>query len=124
MKSIDNQRGMTMIGWILVLLLIAFFAMTVMKLVPVYLNGFKVASIVDSLKKDREVSSMSNRQILSKLSKRFDIDMVSGVEPEDIYIEKGQGVKIITVDYEVRKNFLGNIDFVISFVESVEVPSN
>ncbi|HID48171.1 MAG TPA: DUF4845 domain-containing protein [Chromatiales bacterium] len=124
MKSIDNQRGMTTIGWILVLLLIAFFAMTVMKLVPVYLNGFKVASIVDSLKKDREVSSMSNRQILSKLSKRFDIDMVSGVEPEDIYIEKGQGVKIITVDYEVRKNFLGNIDFVISFVESVEVPSN
>lgn len=124
MKSINKQRGMTTIGWILVFLLIAFFALMALKLVPVYLNGFKVASIVKSLKEDREIGSMSNRQILSTLDKRFDIDMVSGVEPEDIYIEQGKGVKIITIDYEVRKNFLGNIDFVISFVESVEVPSS
>lgn len=124
MKSIKNQRGMTPIGWILVFALIAFFTLLAIKLVPVYIEGFKVASILESLKENREVGSMSTRQIMNTLNKRFDIDMVTDVQADDVYIEKTSGVLTITVDYEVRKNFIGNIDFLITFNKSVEVPAS
>jgi uncharacterized protein YlxP (DUF503 family) len=124
MKSIKNQRGMTPIGWILVFALIAFFTLLALKLVPVYIDGFKVTSILESLKENREVGSMTTRQIMNTLNKRFDIDMVTDIEADDIYIEKTGGVLTITVDYEVRKNFIGNIDFLITFNKSVEVPAS
>jgi uncharacterized protein YlxP (DUF503 family) len=123
MKSIKNQRGMTPIGWILVFALIAFFVLLALKLVPVYISGFKVTSILESLKENQEIATMSPRQIMTSLNKRFDIDMVTGIEPDDIYIEKAGGVMTITVDYEIRKNFIGNIDFLITFNKSVEVPA-
>lgn len=123
MKSIRKQRGMTPIGWILVFALIAFFALMGLTLIPVYINGYKVKSIVASLEKEHDTGSLRPAEIIQRLNKRFDIDMVTGIESEDIYIERAGGIVTITVDYEVRKKFIGNIDFFITFSHSAEVPA-
>ena len=36
---LKRQKGMTAIGWILVLMLIAFFALLIMKIGPIYLEN-------------------------------------------------------------------------------------
>ena len=102
MKSIHRQRGMTPIGWVLVFLLIAFFALIALKLFPIYLQSFSVDSVISDLKDEPGISAMTSREITALVMKRLDINMVSGVDAEDIYVERIGNTKKIIADYEVR----------------------
>jgi len=123
MKSIHRQRGMTPVGWVLVFLLIAFFALLTLKLVPIYLKSFSVGSVIADLKNEPGIGAMTSRQIISLVQKRLDINMVTDVGAKDIYVEKVGDNMTISADYEVRKPMLGNVDIVVSFDKSVEVPA-
>ncbi len=123
MKSIHRQRGMTPIGWVLVFLLIAFFALIALKLVPIYLQSFSVGSVISDLKDEPGIGAMTSREITSLVTKRLDVNMVTGVNAEDIYVERLGSTKKIIADYEVREGMLGNVDVVVSFKKSVEVPA-
>ncbi len=123
MKSIHRQRGMTPIGWVMVFLLIAFFALIALKLVPIYLQSFSVGSVISDLKNEPGIGAMTSREITSTIVKRLDINMVRGVGANDIYVEKTGDIMTISADYEVRDNMLGNVDIVVSFNKSVEVPA-
>ena len=121
MKSIYRQRGMTPIGWILVFLLIAFFALIALKLTPIYIESFTVGSVIADLKDEPGIGSMTSREITSLIHKRFDVNSVTGVSTDDVYVEKLGGTMTISAEYEVRKSMLGNVDIVVSFNKSVEV---
>lgn len=121
MKSIHRQRGMTPIGWILVFLLIAFFTLIALKLVPIYIDSFTIGSVISDLRKEPGISAKSPREILSMIEKRLDINMVKGISADDILVEKVGDTMTISAEYEVRENILGNVDIVVSFNKSVEV---
>ena len=123
MKSIHRQRGMTPVGWVLVFLLIAFFALIALTLAPIYLQSFSVGSVISDLKEEPGISTMTSREITALVMKRLDINMVKGIDPDEIYVEKSGNTKTINADYEVRDSMLGNVDIVVSFKKSVEVPA-
>ena len=121
MKSIHRQRGMTPIGWIFVFLLIAFFTLIALKLVPIYLDSLTIASAITDLKKEPGIGAKTPREVVAIIEKRLDINMVEGITTDDIFVEKVGDTMTISADYEVRKNMLGNVDVVVSFNNSVEV---
>ncbi|MDX1823347.1 MAG: DUF4845 domain-containing protein [Thiohalomonadales bacterium] len=121
MKSIHRQRGMTPIGWILVFLLIAFFVLIALKLVPIYLDSFTVGSVISDLKDEPGIATKSPREVESMIAKRLDINMVKGLKADDIYVEKVGDILNINAEYEVRENLLGNVDLVVHFDKSVQV---
>ena len=123
MKSIHRQRGMTPVGWVLVFLLIAFFALVALRLIPIYLESFTVGSVISDLKEEPGISAMTTREIATLINKRFDINSVTNVGTDDIYVEKSGGTMTISAEYEVRKPMLGNVDIVVSFNKSVEAPA-
>lgn len=122
MRSLHRQQGMTTIGWILVFLLIAFFTLITLKIVPIYLDSFKAVSILKDLEAEPETGAMSPGEVVRTLRKRLDINMVEGVTNDDIYVERTGDSMVIGFDYEVRRNLLGNLDVVVSFDKSIEVP--
>ncbi len=48
MQSKTHQRGMTGIGWMIVLALIGFFVLLALRMVPAYLDYFKVVSTLEA----------------------------------------------------------------------------
>lgn len=122
MKTMRKQQGVTMITVALGLLLLAFFVLIAVTLWPVYMENFNVSSHLKRLESDSKVKSMTQDEIRSTLLKRFSIDDVKSVGRSDIVIsgDTGSGYTI-EVDYEVRKGFLGNVDLVIVFNESVTI---
>lgn len=124
MYSINKQKGMTAIGWVLVFLLIAIATLVTLKLLPVYLDSFSVQKSLESLKNEHNIGKKLPHEIKNMLLKRLDINMVDDVTKDDIYIDKSRGNMTIEVDYEVRKNMVGNLDVVATFNYSIEVPSN
>ncbi len=115
-----RQSGMTLIGLVLVLGLIAFFTLLTLKILPIYLEHFKVVSSLESLKKTPELAQQSPYEIRSLLIKRLDINMVENVQPEDIRIVKKGAVATVEVTYAVEKPIVGNLSVIIYFNDKIE----
>ena len=122
-KSLKLQGGMTGIGWMIVISLIAFFAYTIILLVPIYLENHSITSVVSDLADgDEKYSSAS--ELRKTINKRFDINMTTSVKAADISISRDANVFLVGIDYEVREPFLGNIDLVFTFKSEVKVPTS
>lgn len=124
MISIQKQRGMTAIGWLLVMLMVGFFLFVGIKLLPAYIDQFNVSSVLSSMKKEPRIHDMSPNEISISILKRLDINMVKDVKADDIYISQSGNLKIIEISYEVQRNIFSNVDVLLHFNNRVEVPLN
>lgn len=121
MKPIHRQSGLTAISIVVLLAIGAFFILLGLRLMPIYLENFKVASHLEKLAKDPATKELSEDEIVSKLLKRFDIDDVDHVTEEDITLEQTETGLAIYIDYEVRAPTIGNVDLIASFSEKAEI---
>jgi hypothetical protein len=112
---------MTAISIAVLLAILAFFVLIALTLTPIYIENFNVNSHLTRLGKESGVTTMTKEEIRSTLMKRFEIDDVKNVQPEDIGILDDKGLLTINVEYEVRRHILGNVDVVVYFNELVEV---
>ena len=111
-----------MIGWLLVLALFAFALFILARLVPVYGEYFSMSAVMASLEKMPKLGSMSDSGIRDIIIKKASVNQINTIRDEDINISVVHNKRIIELDYEIRKNLLGNHDIVVSFRDSVEVP--
>ena len=114
-----QQRGMSLFGWVIVLGVFGIFVVVGVKSMPVYLNHFKIVSIMKSVSGQSDAATDSPDAIRKTIDKRFDVDMVSHIEAKDVKVvadSSGKGRKLV-VDYEVRIPMVYNIDFVYKFKE-------
>ena len=121
-ESVKKQEGITGIAIAGILIMVAFAALIAMRLFPVYVEHFSVTTHLENLAADGETKKLSDREILGKLQKTFQIDNVDNVKNEDIFIERLEGGGMtITIEYEVRTPGLGNVDLVAVFSDEAEV---
>ncbi len=119
-----NQRGMTLIGWVIVLALIAFFATLAMRLVPMYQEYYGVLQIMNDMKIELQNNNLSKNEVQTLLERRFDIGYIHSVEREDVEILRGKNTAYVTkiiIDYEVRKPFIAHIDLIGHFKKEIDV---
>ena len=124
MKKWHHQKGMTAIGWMLVLGLIAFFTLITLRMVPLYMEYGKVASTLESLKDQPNIAQHTKSEIVKIVSKRFDVNDVKNVDPKLIKISKDRGKMKVGISYERREHLVGNVDIVAIFDKQVEVTGN
>lgn len=121
-----NQRGMTLIGWVIVLALIAFFATLAIRLVPMYQEYYGVLQIMNDMEIELQNNNLTKNEVQTLLERRFDIGYISSVDKEDIEILRGKNTAYVTkiiIDYEVRKHFMAQIDLVGHFKKEIDVES-
>lgn len=119
-----NQRGMTLIGWVIVLALIAFFATLAMRLVPMYQEYYGVLQIMNDMEIELKNNNLTKNEVETLLMRRFDIGYIQSVDKEDIEILRGKNTAYITkvvIDYEVRKPFIAHIDLIGHFKEEIDI---
>ena len=114
-----KQQGMTAIGWMGVIALIALATLFALRLIPVYLDGFKVGSVLDSVEEEYQNKNVTPVQITKTIMKRLDINMVTDITKDDIYISLTGKNMLIEIDYEVRKPLMGNVDIIVNTQKSV-----
>lgn len=123
MQLTSKQKGLTAVSIMMILVAIAFVAVIFLKIMPIYFDSFKVGDVVESMKDERALGDKTNNEITTLILKRLDVNMVSDVTKDHIFIEKSGNNILIDVEYEVRKQMFGNLDVVVSFKKSVEAPA-
>lgn len=124
MNTFRKQRGMTAIGWLIVLGLVAFFALLVLRLTPIYLEHYEVISALESLKSEPYITQKTKPEVKKLLERRFDVNDIKQASVDDVTIDARSGRMTVGIDYEVRVHLLGNIDAAIKFNRSVDMVAN
>ncbi len=85
MRSLQQQKGVTTIGWLIILSLIGFFVLLTLRMAPAYMEYYKVSSTLETLAKESGFDSP--RQIRLTAERRFEISYVDSITPKDLKIK-------------------------------------
>jgi hypothetical protein len=115
MISLKQQKGLSSIGWLLVITVFGLAFTIIAKLAPFYLDNRFVVSTLHGLAEDATFPQMSTDQVRTKLRKTFGINNIRGKAVDSVKISKVKNIILITVEYEERVNILFNVDVVLTF---------
>ena len=113
-----KQQGMTLIGIVLVLGIIAFFATVVMRLLPMYQEYFSVVQIMEGMENELSENKLTKNQASILLMRRFDTAYISSIKKEHVEFFRGKNnvsISKIVIDYEVRQAFIAQISLIGHF---------
>lgn len=111
----SRQRGMSLTGIILLLIVVGSFGTFAVKTIPAYMDYSTIKSAIQSVLQDNQIGMMSADEIRRQIDKRFTINTVSAVSVNDLDISTKGGQVDIGLDYTVTKHFFYNIDLVMTF---------
>ena len=116
-----KQKGMTLIGFVMVLSAVMFVTFIGMRVGPIYLEYFSVVSAMNGVASERGSANLSPFDIKVKVLNRLYVSYTAeNVKEQNIKITRGNGVHL-RVKYEVRKPVIGNLDVVAMFDRSVRL---
>lgn len=116
-----RQRGVTAIGWLILLIPFAIIIYAGIRLTPVYLNYMAVARSMNELTNEYASGGATPDAIRSSLQKRFDVEGVDYPSTKDINITRdGQGWSVEAAYYDQAPLF-AHITLQIQFDKVVKL---
>jgi hypothetical protein len=115
----NKQKGMTVLGGLIVLLILGFFLTAAFKVGPLYLDNSFVRAALDSLAHEN-VHTLTDKDVRRKLSSSFDINNIRDVDMKQLKIIREKTKTLVTLNYEKRIEFMGNVDVVVRFENSYD----
>ncbi len=119
-SSLNAQRGAGLFTVLIFLSLLGLAALTALKLVPVYLEYGVVKKELQTVADELGNKKSSSREVWRKLSKRLDVNNISDISEQDLTVKTVDGERRISIEYEVIRPFLGNVDFLLTFKAEAE----
>lgn len=119
-----KQKGASFLSWVVGIGIAILFFITLVKLAPLYMEHYAVRTMVDDIAAMPEMQKVNTRQVRHKVNDFLNINGMYTLTSDAFAIkpvEGKNGVRALEVYYEVRKPWLGNIDFLTTFKYSKEL---
>ncbi len=114
-----RQRGVTAIGWLILLIPFAVIIYAGIRLIPIYMNYMSVARSLNELTTEYRTGGATPDAIRSSLQKRFDVEGIDYPQVKDINISRaGQGWSVEAAYYDQAPLFL-HITLQVQFDKTV-----
>jgi len=124
MNCKHEQRGITFLGLVFVLIVLAMVGLVGLKLLPVYMESFKTDYALKGVIEDPGVTKMTPKEIAFAFVRRLDIDgeyrIAEGNYKEFMTISKKKGKVTITVDWKAEVPLVANLSIVAAFRKEVQ----
>lgn len=116
----SKQAGVTLIGWIILLIPVAICGYAGIRLAPIYLNYMKVARTLEQIKADFKGGDAGSMNILrTALEKRLDIEQVDYPAAKDIKITRNGKAWELEAAYDDQAPLFSNVFILVTFDKSV-----
>lgn len=111
-----NQRGVTLIGMVVVCIVIVLVAIGGLKIAPAYIEYYKVKKAITGIAQTNSKATVG--EVREAFSRRSAIDDIDVIGPKDLEITKEGNDIVISFSYPKRISLFGNISVVIDFAAS------
>ena len=116
MQTMKVQRGITLIGFIMLLAVVGVFLFVGFKLFPVYAEYYSAVTDLKASCKESDAPTANLQQMRNKLDRRFNISYVDSIDTKkDVKLIVDGDTRMLNIKYEVRKPLIYNLDFVAKF---------
>jgi Tfp pilus assembly major pilin PilA len=115
-----TQRGVTMIGWIVLLIPIAIVGYSAIRLIPIYLNYMKIARSMEQTAQELRGSD-TQQGIRTSLEKRLDIEQVEFPDVKDFTIRREGQSWVVEIEYEDGAPLMSNVSLAAKFKKAVRI---
>lgn len=122
---IHRQNGISLIGFVIVLAVLAAFVMLGLRLFPLYSTKFRVLDVMKYVASQPGAEKFSQTDVWNLFYKNADIQGLSmfgkdQTVKDDVKLEKGdKSGAVIHVTFEERNPLFGDIELVLDFDESM-----
>jgi len=110
-----TQSGMTLIGFVIVLAVVGVFVYMGMKLIPMYSEYYAVKQALNGLATEPGIVAKDPAKIKDLFFRRLYISYADNIKNENVKVIRKEAGFEVTVDYEVRKPLIANLDVVGKF---------
>jgi hypothetical protein len=118
----NRQRGVTFIGWLVLLTPLVVLGYAALRLTPVYLNYMKVARAMEQTADEFQTEqSVTAQQLRNSIDKRLDVESVSYPSVRDIVIRRDGQAWVMQAAYEDVAPLFSNVSLLVTFDRKVEV---
>jgi hypothetical protein len=121
MRSTNKQKGLSSLGWIVVIDFFALLTISILKVFPMYYDNYKVKTVLELLRQDTDVDAESKRAIWVSLSKRLYAEAIVSVQREHVSMARKDGKTNVSIFYETRNSYIANLFIGAKFKESVVI---
>ena len=120
---IRRQRGVTFIGWLILLIPVAILGYVGIRLVPIYLNYMRVTKALGQAVSEGKGADAGTAQLMrNSLEKRFDIEGIEHPTFKDVDIHREGDHWVAVIDYEDLAPMFGNVSLLVQFHKELQVP--
>jgi hypothetical protein len=118
-----KQGGITLIGFVVVMVVVGFFAYMGMILGPTYTEYYGVMKAMNFVAGQSTPGDSDYESMVKALDRQFNVGYVESVAGKDAKLIRDKTGNSLSLNYEVRKSFLYNVDFVVKFAYTVPLGS-
>jgi hypothetical protein len=109
-----KQKGVGLGGLIIILFVVVLVGIFSLKLIPAYIEYFKIKAAVEAIARDKSKTSSVN-EIRKAFSARSTIDDIEAVKPDDLEITKEGADVVIGFSYRKEVVLGGNVGLYVDF---------
>jgi len=121
MQSRNTQAGMSVLGTLVVLIMVGFFALSAIRMAPPYFEYLSVRDILSRAATDPESADASISALRMRFETVFNTNQIEHLEAREMDIFRKEGKTYIDARYEVRLPVVGIIDAVLRFDDLIYV---
>ena len=110
-----KQRGVSLIGAIVVLAVLGVVGISAAKLLPAYMEYLSVKKIFNQMQSTGSLSAMSVRDIRFEYEKRNAVEDIKNVRGDDLEISKAGGETVLSASWSVKVPMAGNLSACLDF---------
>jgi hypothetical protein len=111
-----SQKGLSFLGWLALLAVLAFVASTAAKVVPHYLDYMSMKKIIEAVGTDKAASVVTVGDFYDYVAKGMQINNIRDLDLKKALEVTTENNRFLAhLNYEKRESLIQNIDLVVKF---------
>jgi hypothetical protein len=116
-----QQRGVTAIGWLILLIPFAIVGYTAIRVIPLYLNYLKVVHTLEQVSSEVTGGGATQAALRLSIEKHFNVEGVDFPDVKDIRITRQNQSWLVEANYDDQAPLFSNIFVLVSFDKVVTI---
>ncbi len=116
-----HQRGITAIGWLILLIPVAIVFYAGLRVSTIYLNYMKVVHSLEQVSAEIPNDGQTAESIRVAVDKHFQIESIDFPDPKDVKITRDNGVWRLEANYDDQTPLFANVAILITFDKIVKL---
>ena len=115
-----QQRGLSKIGLVLMLVVLVSGLTLALKVLPVYIDHNFVRGVAENILESGRASSMTQAELREEIAASMRVNNIRGFDLDSITSSRSSGASTISITYERRIPIVANIDIILSFDDQIQ----